>query len=250
VQESSSGHPDRRVNIPTPVQDRPFEPDERPLVARLRSFCFPGGEERARRITRVRTTQVGDIRSSPAARWVSFTADEHVDTTRSAFRWDARMAGGIMGSVTITDAYEDGRGRLVVSKGPLPLKRMTGPDLDKGELQRYLALVAYCPAMLLNHPSLDLIEIGPLTLRARDRNDPTGASVDFDIGDDGRPLGFRAVRPMAAGKRFVLTPWSGTCHDFRELDGFRVPTRLEASWDPPDGSFTYVRIELTSLAGS
>lgn len=89
--------------------------------------------------------------------------------------------------------------------------------------------------------------MGPLTLRVRDREDPTGATVDIDLDDDGRPLGCRADRPRMVGKKTVLTPWSATCSEFHEWEGLRVPARLGASWQLPEGPFVYFRAEITSF---
>lgn len=218
------------------------------LLARLRSFCFPGGEDAARRIRGVRTAETGEMRMSPEARWIPFAAEQFVDATRSSFRWDARIDPGKIASPVVTDAYEGGHGRLVVKlAGVLPVKRVIGPDADKGELQRYFGSVAFCPPMLLNHPSLDFLVVGPFTLRVRDREDPTGATVDIDIDQDGRPLACRADRPRAVGKKTVLTPWSATCSEFREREGLRVASKLEVSWHLPEGPFLYFRGEITSF---
>jgi hypothetical protein len=46
---------------------------------------FPGGENAARLIRRVRLTEKGEMRQSPDARWVSFTADETIDARQSGF---------------------------------------------------------------------------------------------------------------------------------------------------------------------
>jgi hypothetical protein len=216
------------------------------MLARLRSFCFPGGEEAARRVRAVRTAERGEMRMSPQARWIPFTAEQFTDARRSSFRWDARLDPGKIASPMVTDAYEEGHGRLVVKLGGvLPVKKITGPDADKGELQRYLSSIAFCPPILLNHSSLDCAVVGPLTLRLRDRD--ASAAIDIDIGDDGRPFGCRADRPRMVGKKTVMTPWSASCSEFREWEGLRVPTRLEASWHLPEDRFVYFRAEIMSL---
>jgi hypothetical protein len=217
------------------------------LLARLKAYCLPGGEDAARGVRGVRSRQRGEFRARRDARWMALTADEFVDATQSAFRWDARMGTGLM-SVAVTDAYEQGHGRLVVRKGPVPLMKMAGPDVDKGELQRYLANAITCPPMLLHHPSLEWTRVGALTLRVRDRADPTGATVDLELDETGRPISIRAERPMLVGRQSILTAWSAVGTDDREWDGLRVPTRLEASWHPPEGAFTYIRMEVTDFA--
>jgi len=125
------------------------------LLERLKSYCFPGGEDAVRSVLGIKTTQRGEIRSGPAAKWVPFTAEEFVDAAHTGFRWEARMGSGLINSVQVTDAYENGHGRLVLRKGPIPLRKITGPEADKGELQRYLGYIPYCPAMLLNNPLLE-----------------------------------------------------------------------------------------------
>ena len=156
------------------------------------------------------------------------------------------MGSGLK-AVNVTDAYEDGHGRVVVRKGPLQLKRLVGPDVDKGELQRYLAYLSYCPPILLNNPSLEFSVTGAGHLRLCDRMDPTGASVDIEIEENGRPAVSRAVRPMVVGKRIEWAPWSARGDDFEERDGLFIPKRLEASWDLTDGGFTYIRIEVLTF---
>jgi hypothetical protein len=222
-------------------------PDARALVQRLRDFLLPCGENAARLVRGIRATQRGEIRASRDARWIPFTAEEFVDATRSAFCWDAKVGGNVLTAVTVTDAYENSHGRLVVRKGPITLTKMVGPDVDRGELQRYLGYIAYCPPLLLNHPTLEWTAVGPLTLRLRDREDLSGASVDLELDEAGRPVVTRAERPMTVGKKVTIQPWSATGREEREYEGLRVATHLEASWDLPEGSFTYVRIEVTSF---
>jgi hypothetical protein len=219
------------------------------LVERMKGFSLPAGELAVRDVRGIKTTQRGEMRSSPNAPWVSFTAEEYVDATKSGFCWNAQLGTGLK-SVTVTDAYENGQGRLVVKKGPLKLRELRGSDVDKGELQRYLAYLSYCPAMIVNNPYLVMVSVGPQTLRISDKSAQAGASVDLDVDDTGRISLARAIRPMTVGRKIVMTPWSGKTSDFKEWQGLRVPNSLEAAWEPPEGAFTYIRIELTSVTVS
>jgi hypothetical protein len=216
------------------------------LVAALNAYLFPKGESAAHGISGIQAVQRGEIRSSPDARWNPFVASESVDATKTSFCWEAHLGTGIF-AVTVTDAYEEGEGRLVLKKGPLQLKKLTGPDVDQGELQRYLGYVGYCPPMMLNNPALDFAVVGDRTLKVQDRHHAAGASVEIDLGEDGRPLLVRAMRPMIVGKRVVPTLWSATGSDPQEWEGMRVWRHMEAAWHLSSGPFTYVRIDLTSF---
>jgi hypothetical protein len=227
----------------------PEVPDPRvtSLLARLKAHLLPGGEQAARSVRGIKTFQQGEIRSAPDARWGPLTAEESVDATRSGFCWIARMGSGLLGLVEVTDAYENGQGRLVVKKGPVLLKKMTGPEVDKGELQRYLGYLGYCPAMLVNHPTLAWEAVGPATLRIRDSQDPAGAATDMVVDEEGLPVCVRAVRPMTVGKKVIMTAWSARGSEFQDKEGMRVWTRMEAAWHLPEGEFTYVRLEVKSF---
>jgi hypothetical protein len=89
------------------------------LLARLRGFLLPEGDAVARGLKTVRIFEKGEMRTSAAARWMSFTAELAFQTKFSEFRWEARTSG-----VVITDAYEDGLG-IAMSRlaGLLTLKR-------------------------------------------------------------------------------------------------------------------------------
>ncbi len=217
------------------------------LLARLRGFHFPEGEEAGRRIRGLRTFQAGAIRGSAGAAWGPLRAEETVAATHSGFRWEARMGKGLLGSLTVVDAYEEGRGLLLARKGPLVLKRATGPDIDRGEIQRYLSLLCYCPSLLLLHPGLSWEALGEDRLRLRDRGDATGSTVDLRLGPQGSVTEFRATRPMAVGNGSVPLPWSARPLAYGMHEGVRVATRLEADWSPAAGTFTYVRIDLERI---
>ena len=216
------------------------------LLARLREFCLPGGEDAVRGIREVKIPEKGEMRTSPRAQWLAFTAEQTIYSTRSDFCWNAHLKVAKLLPVTITDAYQQGHGVLLARVGPVTTQSVSGPNADLGELQRYLASLIFCPAMLLNHPSLVWTAAGTLTLRVRDRQDPSGATVDIELSESGKPVACRADRPRLVGKQTILTPWMGMGSDFREHDGLRVPNRLAVSW-LIDGWFEYYRSEITSF---
>lgn len=73
--------------------------------------------------------------------------------------------------------------------GILPVKKITGPETDRGELQRYLGSVVFCPSMMLNHPTLEWKEVGSNIYQLRDRLDLTGATIDLEVSETGPACG-------------------------------------------------------------
>jgi hypothetical protein len=212
------------------------------LLDAVRGFCFPGGEDAARRVKAIRITERGEMQTAPKARAIAFTAKMEIDARTSRIRWEARFRGGL-GFFNVIDAYEDGRGSFTIRAGVLPVKKMSGPDFDRGELQRYLASFAMCPPMLLNNRSLvwTALETGGM------RVCEGAASIDLEFDDRGCPVGFHGERPRAVGSWIVLTPWSGRAGNFRDWDGIRVAGHTEAFWQLPEGLFRYYQSEITSV---
>jgi len=216
------------------------------LLERLRAFWFPLGEDSARVIRAIRTKEKGFMRMSPEAHWFPFTAEQVIHSTCSSFRWEARLDPGKLTSPSVIDAYAEGHGQITVKLGVISVRKVTGAEVDKGEMQRYLSSIILFPPILLNHPALECVATGPLHLRLRDRNDETGAAVDLEISEQGCPLVCRADRPRMVGKQAVVTPWSATCSDFYVRQGMRLPGNAEALWHLPQGSFSYYRSEIIS----
>ncbi len=218
------------------------------LLDGLRSYLLPGGPEAARGVARMRLTEKGELRSGPEARWLPFTAVETIEAARSGFVWEARMRTSRFLSTVVVDAYEESRGRLTVkAAGAIPLLSLRGPDVDRGELQRYLASLMSCPAALVANRTLAWDVAGPRTLRVRDTDGPAGATVDLELNGEGCPVVARALRPRTVGKKIVLTEWTAAGREFREHEGLRIPFAIEAAWRLPDGEFTYFRGEVTEV---
>src|SRR5262249_18341386 len=100
---------------------------------------------------------------------------------------------------------------------------------------------------LVAHLGLRWTPVGGRTLRVCDVSDPTAATVDLEVADDGRVTRCSADRPRKVGSGSMVTLWSGVYVGEREWDGLRVPAAVEVSWLSPHGSFVYFHGEITSL---
>ena len=136
------------------------------LLAGWRAWALPGGEEAARRIQALEWTEEGELRSSPKAKWIPFTARMRLEAGRTSFRWDAVLGTGILTRTAVTDACDERHGWSVAkAAGVLPVARVEGPEVDRGQIQRYLADLGRCPTALLLHPSLEAASAGGRWLR-------------------------------------------------------------------------------------
>ena len=110
--------------------------------------------------------QAGEIRLSPDRSWMKFTATQSMSAHKVDFCWHAKfkMASFIPGSVV--DAYQNGMGRLDAKIfGLIPVAHARGPNVDQGEIQRYLAELPWCPGAIITNKALNYKQISDHIVR-------------------------------------------------------------------------------------
>ncbi len=217
------------------------------LLDRVRAYAMPQG---APRETRVFMRETGRIRSGPNSSWMTWTAEEWIDSRTFEFRWEARARTAPLLTVHVVDAFENGAGALTVrALGHVKIAGARGPHADKGELMRLLASFTQCPMAFAEHPWLTWTAPAESVLRVECRTPTTCAVIDYDVAPDGAIAGSSAAdRPRQVGRTFVETPWHARGFDYREYGDIRVPTKVEAAFDTGgEKSFVYYEGEIASV---
>jgi hypothetical protein len=136
--------------------------------------------------------------------------------------------------------------------GIVPLGRLGGdPDHRRSAFGRGVAEAAFwTPAALL--PDTDVIweAVNADTARYRMRADDLEQAVDVTVDPEGRPLQVSFQRWSNANPERVhrLQPFGGFLSEFREFDGFRVPTHVEAgNHFGTDEYFAFFIADVTAL---
>ncbi len=210
------------------------------LLERVRRFAMPAGPVECRG-TWLR--QVGEMRFAPDRPWFPFEAEQWFEGDGLDFRWEARARMAPHLRARVTDAFENGRGRLIARVlGVIPVARSRGRETDKGEAMRGIAELAWRPFAFRESPVLAWDETAAGLLRATHTSASWRAAIEFEVDGEGRVLAYTARdRPRGTGKQSVETAWAGRFAEYRELGRMRVPTRAEVAWVLPDGPFTYWR---------
>ncbi|KMQ75110.1 DUF6544 family protein [Marinobacter subterrani] len=116
--------------------------------------------------------------------------------------------------------------------GLLPVARTGGgPDHTRSAFGRYVAeAVFWTPAALLPGPGVAWKLVDVNTVRVIVRHKGMEQAVDIVVADDGRPLQVSFDRWSNANPEKVhrLQPFGGYLSEFREFEGFVLPTRVEA----------------------
>ncbi len=191
--------------------------------------------------------QRGIYRTKPANKWLPFVAEQFVSINPAAFLWRMTSWPAPLFTVSVTDRFSNGRGNLSVKLWSLiPMSNARGPEMDVGELQRYLSELACYPTAWLSG-SIRWQAIDENSAKATISQQGITASVVVHVDEQGHLTEVTAQRYMAEQVGYRLEPWSGQFDEYQEVNGMLIPTRMEATWHLASGEFTWFRSELTEI---
>lgn len=180
-------------------------------------------------------------------KWLRMTAEQYFTVNPPGFLWQGMLHPFPLVPVSARDCYTDGHGSLrIKALSLIPPGELCGPEVDQGELLRYLGEMAWFPTALLAD-SIQWQAIDAWSARATISLPPVTASGILHIDEHGRFTHFTAERHRQEHKLQVLRPWTGRWDDYREVNGFRIPLRAEAAYTLETEEFSYFRGEVTEI---
>ena len=179
-----------------------------------------------------RITMHGEIGlgAKSAPNYLAVTADQ-VLAPPHGFVWRVHAGLGrasLTGSDGLTDTGSWSRFWLF---GLLPVMRDGGDDHRRAAFGRLVAeAVFWSPAALLPRDGVQWSAVDDATARVELRHAGLTQAVDITVDEDGRPTQVVLQRWTNANrqKQYREQPFGGYLYDFREFDGYRLPTRVEA----------------------
>jgi hypothetical protein len=219
-----------------------------PPVARYLSTAT-GGE--AVPVQQVVLTQSGEFRTGDAdSPWRPFSATQHVTTDPPGFVWEAAIEMAPFVSARVVDSFVDGEGslRATVFSVLTVADAASDPQLDEGELMRYLGETPWYPSALGAGGPVSWEPLDDRSARATLSVGETTASLVFHFGEDDLVQTVTGERPAQQDDgSYEPTPWSGHWWDYERREGVLVPTEGRAEWNGPTGTLAYWRGHLESM---
>lgn len=235
-----ASNPDRRVAAAD------FEDCPAPVRRYFETVLEPGRPH----VARVRVEQRGQFRLGDAdSAWKPLRATQRFTVDPPGLVWDATVRIAPFLPVRVTDWFVDGRGGLrarllsavtVAQAGP-------SPELDEGELLRYLAEAVWFPTALLPAAGVEWAGIDERTARATLVHEGTRASLVFHFDEAGYVTRVTGDRYRMTDDGGEQTPWVGEFDDYESRNGTVVPTTASVAWVLPTGRLEYFRGELAAV---
>ena len=136
--------------------------------------------------------------------------------------------------------------------GLAPVARFGGNlDHKRSAFGRYIAeAVFWTPAALLPGPHVTWERVSENTARVEVNHDGLEQAVDITVDNDGRPTQVKFPRWSDANPAKVhqIQPFGGHLSAFKDFDGFRLPTHVEAgNFFGTDNYFPFFIADVTEI---
>ena len=219
------------------------QPDLPPIVS---AYALRNGGAIGRTVA-IRLEHRAKLSLDQARPPIDLHAEQWLSPTTSDMAWVGR--GSMSGiPVAVIDAFTAGHGVLEARlAGAIQVAGGTGPDFDKGELQRYLSELPVHPDAILNNGTLAWQQLDAHSVEVTGQSASGPASVTITFDETGDIVALEATdRPMLVDGKAVPTVWKGRYSDYRTLGGYRIPTHGEVGWQLDDGLFIYWRGDIVA----
>lgn len=194
----------------------------------------------------VRLTQAGRIRGAPDANWMALEAEETYTTNPPAFVWRAWFPRRQLPFVLGRDEYAGARGSILMKMaGTFAVANEHGAELGPAGLMRYLNEMMWFPAAFLG-TNVTMTQVDSHSFNVTIADSGVTASATLFIDAEGRLTNFRATR-YNTGSRSMET-WETPIRDYGDYNGMRLPSRGEGVWKLPSGDFSYIDLEILTVA--
>ncbi len=213
----------------------------------VRNYLEFTGFKNARNFRNVRLKQEGMFRSALQSEWMPFSADQYFNIPYHSFLWYAVMKGPMGIKFHAMDKYIHGTGNMQVKLANLfNIANVTGPEIDQGELTRFLAEMMWFPSAF-KQPYIFWEPVNELSARVTIKSGEKTAGGTFEFEKDGRLINFNARRYKSGGKYFFLEDWCASVQNYKKFGEFLLPSEFEVTWKLNIGELTYIRAIVNSI---
>jgi hypothetical protein len=235
-----------------PVQPIVYDPNElanlpAPVQRYLQTVLTPGQPM----IESLQMRHSGQFSlSETVPKWVPFTSEQVTQMRRIGFDWVSYIKMAPRIPCFVHDAYINGAGLLhATAFGLVTLAKMQDtPEVNQGELLRFLAEAAWYPTMLLPSQGVVWKAIDDHCASATLTDNGTTVTLEFRFGDD------HLIQSVYAAKRYrtvhgqlVTTPWQGRFWNYEKRSDILIPIAGEVAWLLPDQALPYWRGQLETI---
>lgn len=202
------------------------------------------GKEKVRT---VRLKQKGLIRTKEGQPWMPAEAEQYFTIDKPGFIWQAKIKAAPLLYIVGRDKYYEGKGNMLIKLLSLiSVADAKGKELDQGALLRYLAETMWFPSAALSN-YIKWEEIDSNSAKATMSYGGVTASGIFFFNEKHEVVNFVAQRYMEINQKYSLETWSPIVKEYKDFNGFRLPSKVEVIWKLKTGDFKWYQLEIIDI---
>jgi len=226
------------ITKPKKVTETELQRLPEPVQKYLRVTNSVGKEK----IKTVRLKQQGLFRAKRNQKWKALKAEQYFNVDSVEFYWKGKVS-----IVTATDRFIDGKGNMIVKLlGFIKLADARGPEVDQGEILRFLAEHVWFPSAFLND-YITWEAIDENTARATITNRGLSASATFHFNEKGEIIKVTAKRYMESNGKYSLEDWEILILEYKKFNDITIPSKCHVIWKLKDGDFCWYKFEIANI---
>lgn len=194
-------------------------------------------------------THSGEFRTGVSQPWFPITGMYYYLSDIPAFYREGKIKPLPILSIKARDFYYKGTGEVRIRLNSIiPMGTSKGPECNSASLLRYLSEMPLIPTVFLTSQNITWKEIDSSSAQITIRDKDLEEKGVFTFNDKGEIIKFEAEqRARGIKKGFSMDKWGGYFSNYKEFNGFKVPTEFVAEWNLPEGDFEYAKFKVDTL---
>ncbi len=230
------------ADIETNDVERVSEKDIENLPQTVQNYLRYTGIIGKEKVKTVRLKQGGDFRLKPHQDFKTMKAVQYFNVDEMEFHWQGKV-----NIVTATDRFIGSKGDLTVKLlGFIRVAYAEGPEVDQGEILRFLAEGVWFPSVFVND-YIDWQSLDDRAAKATITLNDLSVSAIFYFNEKNQIERIAAKRYMEKDGSFELADWEIQIREYQAFNGVQIPKKSEVIWKLDDGDFCWYRPEIYEI---
>jgi hypothetical protein len=191
-------------------------------------------------ISYARLKHDGQFKTGMDKDWVNIEGEQYFTCEKPGFIWKGNLS-----PFTARDMFINDKGRLIVSLfSTFKIVNGEGDKYNQGELLRWICENAWFPTNYLPGKYFKWTPIDSGSAGLTFNNNDISLYCKVSFNDKGEITQFETMRYMDEKR---LETWIGRCSDYQEINGIKIPVKIEAIWRLKTGDFSYARFNIKEI---
>lgn len=202
-----------------------------------------------KKVQNVRIAFEGRMKLDPQKDWFNVKTQQYnfIDNPTRMFFIQANMFGI---PVVGLDSYKNGKGNMLIKlAGLFTVADAKGPEMDRGEaVTLFNDMCLLAPSTLIDK-RIQWKAVDSLTAKATFNDNGCKVSAVLYFNDQGELTNFITDDRYYAqiGKSYQKVRWSTPVQDYKDYNGYKLPSYGEAIWHFPEGDYCYAKFNIKEV---